>query len=303
MARTKTSIARDDIDTALVKSLVASQFPQWAHLPVQPVESSGWDNRTFHLGNEMSVRLPSAEGYVAQVVKEHRWLPRLGPHLPLPIPVPLAMGSPDNEYPWTWSVYLWLDGEPATSARIADLNRFATDLAGFLTALQAIDPTGGPAPRPHDFQRGGPLTTYDDETRQAIAALADAIHTGAATEAWEAALATTWRGSPVWVHGDLTAGNLLVDRGRLCAVIDFGTCGVGDPACDVVVAWTLLEGESRAAFQAALPLEKATRARGRGWALWKALITLVDHRDTDPVQADRAHRIIGAVLADHAQST
>ncbi len=153
------------IDVSLVGRLVAAQFPQWADLPIRPVEFDGWDNRTFRLGKVMSVRLPSAGGYAAQVDKEHRWLPRLGPHLPLPIPVPLAKGEPGEGYPWPWSVYGWLDGEHATLKRIADLHGFASALAGFLVALQRIDPTGGPAPGPHNFFRGGPLTVYDAETR------------------------------------------------------------------------------------------------------------------------------------------
>ena len=198
------------IDVSLVSRLVATQFPQWAHLPIKPVEFGGWDNRTFHLGEQMTVRLPSAAAYALQVEKEQRWLPRLAPHLPLPIPVPLAMGQPAAGYPWHWSVYRWLDGEIATIERIADLPQFAIDLAQFLVALYRIDPTGGPPPGPHNFFRGGPLTVYDGETRQAIAALDGTIDTDAATAVWEAALAATWRGSPVWVHGDVAAGNLLV---------------------------------------------------------------------------------------------
>jgi aminoglycoside phosphotransferase (APT) family kinase protein len=287
------------IDSALVRRLVDSQFPQWAHLPIEPVVFGGWDNRTFHLGDGMSVRLPRAEAYVAQVAKEQRWLPRLAPHLPLPIPLPLAMGEPTKEYPWPWSIYRWLDGEPASIARIIDLNRFATDMARFLMALHQVDPTNGPSPRPHDFQRGGPLPTYDRDTRHAITILDGRIDTAAATDVWRAALASSWRGSPVWVHGDLTTGNLLVKNGQLSAVIDFGTSGVGDPACDLTIAWTLFDAASRDAFRAQLPLDDTAWARGRGWALWKALITVVDHQDTDPVQADRARQIIDAVIADH----
>ncbi len=294
-----THIDRDDIDASLVRRLVASQFPRWANLPVRPVEPSGWDNRTFHLGDEMSVRLPSAEGYAAQVDKEHRWLPKLAPHLPLPIPVPLAMGVPGGGYPWHWSIYRWLDGETASIERIADLPQFATALARFLTALQQIDSTDGPLPMPHNFYRGGPLTTYDEETRQAIAALDGRIDTGAATEVWEAALATTWRGSPVWVHGDVTTGNLLVEAGRLSAVIDFGCSGVGDPACDLSIAWTFFAGESREMFRAALPLDTATWARGRGWTLWKALITLAALPGTNALAVSESQRVLHAVLADH----
>jgi aminoglycoside phosphotransferase (APT) family kinase protein len=281
-----------------VGQLVAAQFPQWADLPIRPVELGGWDNRTYHLGDDMTVRLPSAEAYAGQVEKEHRWLPQLAPLLPLPIPVPLAMGIPAGSYPWHWSVYRWLDGENATLELVADLEQFAVTLAGFLAALQRIDPTGGPRPGGHNFWRGGPLAIYDAETRQAITALDGVIDTGAATTVWEAALQATWRGPPVWLHGDVSAGNLLVRRGRLSAVIDFGCSGVGDPACDLTIVWTFLSGKSRDAFRAALPLDGATWARARGWALWKALITLVEHIHTDPLRAGETRRVLRKVLAD-----
>jgi aminoglycoside phosphotransferase (APT) family kinase protein len=296
------SVTRDDINADLVRRLVAAQFPQWADLPIEPVRFGGWDNRTFHLGEEMSVRLPSAQGYAAQVEKEHRWLPGLAPHLPLPIPVPLAMGVPSEDYPWHWSVYRWLDGEVATIENIADLPEFAIALAQFLTALYRIDPRGGPPAGPHSFYRGGPLTVYDGETRQAIAVLGEQIDTEAAAAVWQAALGATWHGPPVWVHGDVAVGNLLVKEGRLSAVIDFGCSAVGDPACDLVIAWTLLSGESREAFRAAVPVDGAAWARGRGWALWKALITLAEYLDTDPPKATEARRVIEQVLADHRQA-
>jgi aminoglycoside phosphotransferase (APT) family kinase protein len=288
-----------DINASLVRQLVAAQFPQWADLPIRSVALSGVDNRTFHLGEEMSVRLLSAEGYVAQVEKEHRWLPKLAPLLPLPIPVPLAMGVPANGYPWHWSIYRWLEGENAAIDRITDLRQFAVTLARFLTALQQIDPADGPPPGPHNFFRGGPLTVYDADTRQSVATLASEIDTDAVTAVWKAALRATWHGSPVWLHGDVSAGNLLVNRGQLSAVIDFGCSGVGDPACDLAIAWTLLRGESRQAFRTTIPVDDATWARGRGWALWKALITLVEHIDTNPLEAEKARCVIDEVLADH----
>ncbi|BAV51939.1 aminoglycoside phosphotransferase [Mesorhizobium loti] len=194
------------IDTALVRWLVAAQFPQWKDLAVRPVEFGGWDNRTLHLGDEMTVRLPSAAAYSLQVEKEHRWLPRLAPLLPPPIPVPLAMGVPAGGYPWHWSVYGWIEGETAKPDRIANLSQFAADLAGFLTALKRIDPTDGPSPGQHNFFRGGPLSVYDGETRQAITALGGRIDARAASSVWEAALAATWQGPPVWFHGDVAWG-------------------------------------------------------------------------------------------------
>lgn len=294
------------IDALLVARLVASQFPQWADLPITPVEFGGSDNRTFHLGADMSVRLPSAEPYAAQVAKEQRWLPFLAPRLPLPTPVPLAMGVPGEGYPWSWSVYRWLPGTVASTDRIGNAHRFAVTLAGFLASLQRIDPAGGPPPGPQNFFRGGPLETYDVETRSALAALQDRMDTERATAVWESALAARWLGPPVWFHGDVAAGNLLVRDGRLSAVIDFGCSGVGDPACDLTIAWTLLSSESREVFRAALSLDaepgRGTWARGRGWALWKGLITVAEYVDTDPDEAARAEHVIEQVLADHDDS-
>jgi aminoglycoside phosphotransferase (APT) family kinase protein len=299
MSAGKKQAGKFQVDVSLVGRLVATQFPQWAELPIRPVEHDGWDNWTFHLGEHMTVRLPSAAGYAQQVEKEQRWLPRLAPLLPLPIPVPLAMGMPDDHYPWHWSIYQWLDGEIATIERIADLPQFATTLADFLVALQRADATGGPPPGQHNFWRGGPLTVYDAETWQALTALEGTIDTDAAVAVWEAALAATWCGSPVWFHGDVAFGNLLVKNGQLCGVIDFGTSGVGDPACDLSIAWTLFEGKSREVFRAALPLDHATWARGRGWTLWKALITLAALTGTNSREANTSRHVIDEVLADH----
>jgi aminoglycoside phosphotransferase (APT) family kinase protein len=272
--------------------------PQWADLAVVPVAVGGVDNRTFRLGDDLTVRMPSADRYALQVDKEQRWLPVLAPLLPLPIPVPLAKGAPGEGYPFSWSVCPWLDGENASTVRIDDLSEFATTLAGFLNTLQQIDPTDGPSPGQHNFFRGGPLDTYDAETRTSIEALKGEVPADAATALWDAAIDATWRGPPVWFHGDVAAGNLLVRDGRLAAVIDFGTSGVGDPACDVTIAWTLLSGESRDAFRRAFSVDEATWVRGRGWALWKALITLVEHRDTNSVDGTAARRIIDDVLGE-----
>ena len=287
------------IDVPLVRRLVDGQFPEWSDLPIRPVEFGGWDNKTFHLGEGMTVRLPSAAGYVPQVEKEHRWLPELGRQLPLTIPAPLAKGKPTDEYPWPWSVYRWLDGDTAAVGHISDLGSFASSLAEFLVALQQIDPAHGPLYGPHSFYRGGPLTTYDDETRRAIKILGDRVDTEAVTAIWEAALASTWDRLPVWIHGDIAPGNLLVTQGRLSAVIDFGCSAIGDPACDLAIAWTLFSGESRKAFRAALPLDDATWARGRGWTLWKALIVYAALPGTNPKEAEKARWVIDELLFEH----
>ena len=235
--------------------------------------------------------------------KEYQWLPRLAPLLPLAIPVPLAKGTPGEGYPWHWSVYRWLEGENATIERIADPRQAATELAQFIAALQRIDPTGGPPPGPNNSSRGVPLELRDPDTRAAIASLHGTLDGEAVTAAWEAALqAPVWRGPPVWIHGDLQSGNLLAQQGRLSAVIDFGCLGVGDPACDLQVAWNLLSAESRDLFRAALPVDDATWARGRGWALSVGLIALPYYQNTNPVLAGISRRAIDEALADHKAS-
>lgn len=289
------------IDTGLVRQLIAQQFPQWSGLPVVPVLPGGWDNRTFRLGDDKLVRLPSAAAYAGQVEKEQAWLPKLATQLTLPIPAPIAQGAPAGAYPWPWSVYRWLDGEPASGAgAIGDLREFASALARFLAELQRADTAGAPPPGPHNFFRGGALATYDGETRSALAMLAGDVDAPHALAVWEAALDSRWDAAPVWVHGDIAAGNLLVRvrDGKLCGVIDFGCAAVGDPACDLAIAWTLFDPESRAAFRAALPLDAGAWARGRGWALWKALITLAQ-RDAGTRAGDPSARVIRQVLDDH----
>jgi aminoglycoside phosphotransferase (APT) family kinase protein len=289
-----------DTDGSLVRRLLSTQFPQWGDLAIDPVHSAGTDNAIYRLGDDMAVRLPRIQWATWQVEKEHRWLPGLAPHLPLAIPVPLAKGRPAEGYPWDWSVYTWLEGEDASIDRIADPRQAATDLAQFVAALQRIDPRGGPQPGAHNSGRGLPLGTRDDDTRAAIARLDAMLEANAVTAAWDAALqAQAWEGPPVWIHGDLQSGNLLVERGRLGAVIDFGCLGVGDPACDLIVAWNLFSGENREAFRAALAVDDATWARGRGWALSVALIFIPYYWDTNPVGVAGARRAIDEVLADH----
>jgi aminoglycoside phosphotransferase (APT) family kinase protein len=287
------------IDTTLVQRLIAKQFPQWNDLPIQAVLPGGWDNRTFTLGDKMLVRMPSGVEYSLQVEKEHRWLPMLSPHLPFFIPTPLAMGKPDDDYPWKWSIYSYLPGESAASSPITDLCGFAESLAQFLTALQHIDTEDGPVAGPHSFYRGGSLMTYDAETRRAITCLREKIDANTATEIWEIALATAWNKSPVWVHGDVSVGNLLIHNGHLSGVIDFGQLAVGDPACDLAIAWTLFKGHSREAFRKSLVLDPGTWMRGRAWALWKALIVAGGFTNPNNVEAKQSFQTIDEIISDY----
>jgi aminoglycoside phosphotransferase (APT) family kinase protein len=289
-----------DIDAALVGRLVAAQFPQWADLPIEPVSDWGTDNALYRIGDDMVVRAPRIRRATVALEKELEWLPRLAPLLPLAIPVPLAVGEPAEGYPFAWSIYTWLGGETATVERIADPARAATDLAQLIAALQRVDPTNGPQPGEHNVFRGVPLAMRDESTRGAIASLGGRIDAGTVTAAWEAALgAPEWRRPSVWIHGDLDTRNLLVEDGRLSAVIDFGCLGVGDPACDVMVAWKLLSAKTRDIFRAELSVDDATWARARGWALSQAVIALAYYtEETNPVLVQEAQRWMTEVLAD-----
>ncbi|EST32804.1 aminoglycoside phosphotransferase family protein [Streptomyces niveus] len=260
---------RAGIDTALVKRLIAARFPRWAHLPVVPVAVDGWDNRTYRLGEDKTVRLPTAAGYAPAVGKECDWLP----------------------------------GETASPEGIDDMRQFAADVAGFMLALQRCDATGGPAAGAQSAYRGASPAHYDDETHRCIEALGSRIDSERATEVWRAALASGYRGEPVWFHGDLSGNNLLVDGGELSAVIDFGTSGVGDPACDLTIAWTLFRAESREVFRRTVGQDDGTWARARGWALWKSALTVANCPDPeDELVAIHLH-VINEVLADHERLT
>lgn len=261
------------ITDELVERLVQGQFPQWKHLKIKPVAKSGHDNRTYHLGNEMTIRLPSHERYAPAVEKELTWLPQFKPHLSLPIPVPVAKGEPTDEYPFPWSINRWIEGDTVTRDNIADLNQFAEDLAGFLKELEAIDASIGIPAGVQNFHRGGNLEVYDRETRSVIEKMAGLYDRKLLTEMWELALATKYQSAPLWLHGDVAVGNLLAQDGRLCGVIDFGTMGTGDPSSDLVMAWNFFDDASRDVFLSRMNFDEDTVNRARGWALWKALIT------------------------------
>ena len=286
-----------EINAALIRRLLSSQFPRWSHLSLSPVSSSGTDHALLRLGEEMVVRLPRIHWATAQATLERKWLPRLAPHLPLAVPEQLAIGEPGEGYPWPWAIYRWLDGENAVGSPHADTIASAVALAQFIRALQAADPTGGPAADASSGGRGAPLISRDAKTRRAIAESRELVDTAAVTAAWETALrAPPHNGPPVWIHGDLEPGNLIMRDGRLSAVIDFCCLCLGDPAGDLIPAWSVFTGEARAAFRHTLDVDDGAWARGKGWALSTAIIALPYYKETNPTLAGGARRKIEAIL-------
>lgn len=272
-------------------------------MAITPVELSGWDNRTFRLGQEMSIRLPSAQCYAAKVAIEQQWLPYLAPHLSITIPKPLAMGQPSKNYPWHWSIYRWIEGKSANLASEKELNLslIAQDLAQFLNELYTIDATNVPlVAGPHNFYRGDSTKVYDEQTRSALNQLRDVVDTDLATAVWEKSISSEWSKKSVWIHGDISAGNIIIQDNKLAAVIDFGGMGVGDPACDLVIAWTFFKNESRKVFKKHVNLDSDTWSRAHGWALWKALITLAPMQDKTSLEALKQQQVIAEILKEHA---
>jgi aminoglycoside phosphotransferase (APT) family kinase protein len=283
------------VDEALVRRLLAAQHPEYAALPLSRVAESGTDNALFRLGDDLAVRLPRIPSAHRQVAKEQQWLARLAPHLPLPVPVPVAHGVPGEGYPYVWSVCRWLPGGTVAEGP----ESAAADLAAFLLALRAVDATGGPAPGDHNFGRGVTLAERDETYRRRAAELDGVLDPRVLLEAWDEALAApAWDGPPVWIHGDLHGANLAVSDGRVSGVLDWGGLGVGDPACDVMVAWTYLPRAARAAFRDAVGADDATWARARGWVLSMGVNALPYYLPRSPRIAAQSRRWIDLALAD-----
>jgi aminoglycoside phosphotransferase (APT) family kinase protein len=282
-----------EIDEALVRRLLAAQFPEWADRPLSRVQLAGTVNAIFRLGDELSLRLPRRDGPTEPSGKELEWLPRMAPLLPLEIPVPVAQGRPTSEYPWYWEVHTWVEGSTAAVEAI-DAIQAARDLAAFVAALQQVDPAGAPP------GRGIPLAERDEEIRYWLARFDRAP---AVTAEWERALAAPpWDGPPVWHHGDLDVRNWLVRDERISGVIDWGSMGVGDPACDVMVAWKLHSSAARDAFREALPTDDATWERARGWVLSQAVAALAYYTpENNPTLHHEAECWLELVLSEREE--
>lgn len=281
-----------EINQALVKNLLALQFPQWADFDVRVMDSAGTDNKMYRLGHEMVVRLPRLKSAVDSLAKEAQYLPELAPHLPLNIPEILGKGCPTDEYPFPWLICKWLDGKSPVESKDIDLLKAATDLGNFVCAFQSIENLNGPACR-----RGQPLSLCDAETRTSIPLLKDEYDVSKVEYVWnECVSAASWQGGNKWIHGDLHPGNILVKDGKISAIIDFGLTGVGDPAVDLMVAWTILDAQTRDTFHTIVNPDVNTWGRGRGWALRLGILGYPYYKTSNPVFAEIAKRALDEAL-------
>jgi aminoglycoside phosphotransferase (APT) family kinase protein len=286
------------IDTAFAQSLIAQQFPHYVDLPITAVPQQGWDNRSFRLGSNLTLRLPANPAYAAAVEKESRALAALAPHLPLALPEVVALGNPTEAYPMPWSIRRWITGETLDQSPAPDRTALAKSLATTLNALRAAPPLPEFTAGKHSFFRGCHPSVYGDEVITCLNTLGAKIDAPRCLQIWQDGMSSAWTAAPVWVHGDIAAGNLLLQDGQLTALIDFGTCGIGDPACDLTIAWTYFSPAERAIFRQTLGLDPATWARARAWALWKALVTLAGL--SSPDQNGTQSRALTALLDETA---
>lgn len=282
----------------LARKLIAEQFPEYADLSITDVEKQGHDNRTYRLGRNMLIRMPTDADYALKVPKEQELLPQLAKRLSVSIPAPIKMGKPSTDYPYPFSIYKWLPGKSINFLTLTDQDKeqLAFDLAKFLKELQAINDVEGPEPGQHNWWRGDHVSVYDKGAREQIAELAEIIDVTQALALWDKACATRWNKHPVWIHGDFAIGNILMDGGRLSAVIDFGGAAVGDPACDFVIAWTYLSGKAREIFISEMDMDNDTWLRARAWALWKATFELCQITDKNSAEAQVQKKIIDEVM-------
>lgn len=286
-------------DKSFVETLVSLQCPRYAGRDLRYVESSGTDNNLWRLGTDLVVRLPRFEGASQQVLKEAEWLPVLAPQLPLKVPQPVFVGNPADDYPFHWSVCPWFEGQTLAGSKIVDEVGLAKSLGGFVRALHSAGPDGGPPPGAHNFYRGVPLEQRDEAVRESVHRLRDEIDADKSLAIWEESLASCGGATKTcWIHGDLHPGNILIQEERVCAVIDFGGMAVGDPACDMMAAWTLLDCKVREAFRHLVDCEDAVWERGRGWALSFGLIALAEYRLSNQGLAKISRLTIDRVLGD-----
>lgn len=292
---------RIEADADLVRTLLRAQAPQWGELPLERVTSAGVNNTLYRLGDRLSVRLPQTEWAAGHIRKEHRWLPRHAPRLPLDIPTAVFTGAADDDFPWPWLVCRWLDGADAVESPVSDDRAAGRALAGFVGALQRIPTAGGPRAGLHSGLRGTPLPVRDGVVRRALGHLEGKFDVEAATALWESAIRVpAWRRAPVWVHSDIHPGNVLVRDGVPGAVIDWELLSVGDPALDVMAAWTFLSSAGRETFREALPVDDGTWARARGWALCVGVIAADYYEGSNPVLAGFSRRAATEAIADFA---
>ncbi|WP_129336144.1 aminoglycoside phosphotransferase family protein [Cellulomonas endophytica] len=288
------------VDAGLVVRLLAGQVPDLlvgagGADAVVEIVPAGTVNAVFALGDALVVRLPLRAAGADDLARERALLPRLAGRLPVAVPRVVAVGAPGEGYPFAWSVQERVPGRPPEPAE-GDDEALAQDLVAVVRALRDLGLPDGPT-----AFRGRRLDAYDAAVRTALGQLGAVVDVPALTSRWDAALVVPPARAPgTWVHADLLPGNLLVADGRLTGVLDWAAAGLGDPAVDLLPAWSLLGPGGRAVLRRDLRVDEPTWERGRGWALLVGAVALPYYATTHPSFAAVARRMLATVLEDGA---
>lgn len=285
------------VNETLAKNLIAQQFSEYRHLPIAQILPGGNDHSTFRLGNDMTIRFPNSAKYAQQTEKEFILLPQIAQHVSLKIPEPVHLGAPALEYPFAWSVNKWIEGV-VPNEQIFDEPAFWFELASFLKQLHSVDFVTAPTPGEHNFYRGGSLLIYDLEFKYAIQLLKQQFNEHLALKFWNIATTTQWQHPSCLIHGDVSLGNLICSNKKLIGVIDFGLSALGDPACDLAIAWSCISSNNRKLFRDTLNYDNETWIRSAAWALWKAAIIGAKIIPSDTKTQSKASNTINIILSE-----
>jgi aminoglycoside phosphotransferase (APT) family kinase protein len=288
------------VDEQVARSLLRGQRPEWAELPISPA-GAGTDNRMYRLGDQLLLRLPRTADNAQAVRKEQAWLPRLAPQLPCRIPEPVHAGTPTDAFPLAWSVYRWIDGaEAGEPGAVTDWSTFGSDLATTVQHLHAVPLMGAVREGELSWYRGGSQQPCDewvsrcfDDCRKSDGLDLDIerLH-----HLWQQALTLPEpSGRHVWLHGDMKPSNLLVQHGRLHAVIDFGSLSVGFPDAEHATLWDF-PTEARQAYWDAMGLDDVAWQRARAWAIAVGVSGVSYYWNSYPAFVAECLARLGAIL-------
>ncbi|MDR0525415.1 MAG: aminoglycoside phosphotransferase family protein [Spirochaetaceae bacterium] len=283
-----------EISGATVTALLLEQFPQYADLPLREYTATGTVNAIFRLGDSYYIRLPILKTFEAGLLKEYALLPYLSKHISIPIPKPMHLGRPNTIYPSHWAIYTWIDGDTAGADSSPAI---VSALAGFINELHSLK-------IPETAPKAGrkPLADLNAVTLSALEESKNEISYKRTVSLWERLRETpAWDNKPVWIHGDLLKPNILIKADRLAGIVDFGSAGIGDPAFDIIPAWTIFDSDRRRLFQEAVNVCPAVWNRACAYALHQAALIIPYYRKTNKPFAEQAIQTIREILLDYPE--
>lgn len=284
-----------EINIEIIKTLIEEQFPQYKNLPINEFDTTGTVNSIFKLGNNYYIRLPLTEMYKDSILTEYKILPYLSKKLTIEIPHPIHLGIPNNLYPFHWGIYNWIDGDCYDDNKITNFQEIISGLANFIKELHSVELFEG-APK----AGRKPLLDLNIMTMDALNNSKDEIDCKKAIKIWDSLLNTpVWDNKSVWIHADLLKSNVLIKDNHISGIIDFGSAGIGDPAFDIIPAWSLFSFENRTIFRDKLKVNDIIWNRACAYALHQAAIGIPYYRNTNESFVKQSVYTINEIIKDN----